>query len=110
MEGPLQEKDWKYMRSIKDELLQELCSRINRQSKQILDDETKTEHRRYGDLYGHIKDSDRIVAECFNDWRRSRLGERIISLRYHKLLTDEHIKELTDSGQEWLANVEKMRF
>jgi len=107
MDGPLQEKDWKTMRSMKDELLQELCSRINQQSKQILKDETKTEHLRYGDLYGHIKVSNQIIADCFDDWRRSRLSMKILSLRHHKLLTDEHVKKLTESGQEWLTNVEK---
>jgi len=105
MEGPLQEKDWKTMRSIKDELLQELCSRINLKSSQILADTTKTPHLRYGDLYGHVKDSDRIVADCFDDWRRSRLSMKIICLRRHKLLTDEHVKHLSNSAQEWIKMI-----
>lgn len=106
MDGPLQEQDWKYMRSIKDELLQELCSRINGQSKRILDEQAETQHRRYGNLYGHIKDSDQIIANCFNDWRRSRLGEKIIFLCRHKLLSKEHVKHLSDSAQEWLKMID----
>lgn len=109
MDGPFQEKDWKTMRHLKDELLQELCARINRQSRQILADESKSEHQRYLDLYRHIHDSDEIVAECFNDWRRSRLELRILSLRRHKLMTDEHVQRLSDGGQDWLATIESRR-
>jgi hypothetical protein len=29
MEGPVTERDWKYLRSIKDEMLYALCLRIN---------------------------------------------------------------------------------
>jgi len=107
MEGPLQEKDWKTMRSIKDELLQELCSRINQQSSQILNDTAKTSHQRYGDLYDHVKDSDRIVADCFDGWSRSRLNMKISFLRHHKLLTDEHVKHFSDSAQEWMKMTDK---
>ena len=107
MEGPLQERDWKYMRSIENELLQELCSRINRQSAQILDDAEKTQHERYGELYSHIKDSDRIIGDCFNDWSRSRLDMKIIFLRRHNLLTDEHVEGLSDSAQEWMKKMDE---
>jgi len=107
MEGPLQEKDWKTMRSIKDELLQELCSRINQQSAQILNDAEKTPHERYGALYGHIKDSDQIIGDCFDGLRRSRLGDKLLFLRRHKLLTDEHIQNLSDSAQEWMKMLDE---
>jgi len=106
MDGPLQERDWKTMRSIKDELLQKLCSRINLKSTQILNDAAKTPHERYGELYGHIKDSDQILGNCFDDWRRSRLSMKTIFLRRHKLLTDEHVKQLSDSAQEWMKMID----
>jgi hypothetical protein len=47
MDGWLQEKDWKYLKGIRNELLQKLCARINQHSVQILTDATHTPHEKY---------------------------------------------------------------
>ncbi len=44
----------------------------------------------------HIEQSDKIVVECFNDWRRSTTWMKIQFLRQHDLLTDEHIDQMSD--------------
>ena len=107
MDGPLKERDWKYMRSIREDLLQELCDRINHQSSEILNYPDQTPHKRYGTLYDHIQDSDKIVANCFDDWRRSRLDATVCFLRRNQLLTDEHINHFSDDAQDWMKRIEK---
>lgn len=54
------EQDWKYIRSIHDELLANLCERINLESVTILNKHTNAEHKVYLALYQHIRTSDRI--------------------------------------------------
>ncbi len=55
-----------------------------------------SEHEKYLNLYKHINKSDKIIADCFNDWRRSNIDIKIRSLRHHDLLTDEHLNNMSD--------------
>jgi len=102
MTRSIPEKDWKYLRNIREELLSDLCKKINQDAVAILGSECGSEHNKYLKLYKHIEVSDRIVADCFNDWRRSNLWLKLPLLRRHNLLTDEHITNLTDESRELL--------
>jgi hypothetical protein len=74
MTGPILERDWKYLGSIKDELLNEICSRILTGAVKIAAGSEKDRpHQRYLTLYRYIEKSDSIVGDCFNDWRRSAI-------------------------------------
>ena len=84
------------MRSVKSELLATLCRRINEETAAILDDETLAPHDKYLSVYQHIQESDAIVAECFDNWRRSTLMLRLLALAKHDLLTDEQLARLSD--------------
>lgn len=108
MEGPIQEKDWKYMRSIRDALLHTLCWHINEKAKEIIESKAGNAHERYLELFRHIQDSDDIVASCFNDWRRSNINLKILCLRREGLLTDEHVQNFSDGAKDWLSKVEAM--
>ena len=107
LQEPFQELDWKYMRSIYDELLHALCTRINDQAVALARSRLGNPHDRYLELFTHIKESDRIVAECFNDWRRSNIGLTIVMLRHHGLLQDAHVEHLNPDVQQWLAALEE---
>jgi hypothetical protein len=94
MSGRLPENEWKYLRSIEPELLSTLCRKINQKAAQLLNSEFESEHKKYLALYKHIEASDKIVADCFNDWRRPTLWFIVPLLRMHELLKDEHIAKL----------------
>ena len=109
MEGPIKERDWKYLRAIHDEMLHELCTRINEQAVAIVaDTDQGNPHERYVKLCRHIQDSDDVIAACFNDWRRSTIGVRILALRSHGLLTSSHVQNLSDTAREWMEKVEEL--
>jgi hypothetical protein len=108
MEKTLEERDWKYLRSIRDDMLQELCSRSNGEVADILADEARSPRERYFAVWRHLKACDRIVTECFDDWRRSRLGDRILSLRRHGVLKDSHVQNLSESAREWLCRADEL--
>jgi hypothetical protein len=91
MSVSLPEKGWKYLRSIEPELLSDLCRKINQKAAQLLSSEFESEHKKYLALYKHIETSDKIVADCFNDWRRSTLTLKLALLRRHKVLKDEQM-------------------
>ncbi len=108
MDGAIQERDWKYLSSIKEELLNELCSRILTNVAKVAAEEKGSPHERDLTLFRYIDESDDIIAECFNDWRRSRIGSRILNMRRHRLLTDEHIRHMSEKAQQWLHMVEEL--
>ena len=108
MSGSLPERDWKYLRSIEPELLSALCRKINQRAAQLLNSEFESEHKKYLAIYKHIKASDKIVADCFNDWRRSNLWLIVPLLRRYNLLKDEHIANLSDAARELLDKFEQL--
>ena len=95
MENSIPERDWKYLRRIKPELLSILCRRINLSAAKILRAKEESEHDKYIKLYKHIEESDCIIADCFNDWRRSNIRLKLHFLIHHRLLTDEQIENLS---------------
>ena len=102
MTSSISENDWKYLRSIHDELLASLCRRINNKTVEILNSQDKTDHDKYLKAYRHINDSDGIVAECFNDWRRSTIGVRLISMQRNRLLTEPHLENLSEKTRVFI--------
>jgi hypothetical protein len=106
--APVEERDWKYMRSIRGEMLHALCSRINQQAAAIAQSRTGTPHDRYLKLFRHIRDSDRIVAACFDDWRRSNIWSKILLLRREDLLADSQVANFSENGKEWLRKIETL--
>ena len=96
MAHELPERDWKYLRSIQKDLLNDLCWRINQKAAGIVSSKTESEHDKYLKLYRHIEASNNIIAECFDDWSRSKLWLRLISMCNHKLLSAEHIMHLSE--------------
>jgi hypothetical protein len=109
MTGSIPERDWKYMKGIKNNLLGMLCQQINRKSVDILNEHAGSEYQKYLRIYEHIKNSDRIIAECFDDWRRSSLMKKLIALQYYKILTGEHIEQLSDETQLKLNALKKLQ-
>lgn len=106
MASPTPERNWKYMKKVKEELLAALCKQINGQAMEILKSEANSEHERYVRLYRHVRNSDGIVANCFDDWRRSTLLMKLVALQRHGLLTSDHIQHLSEETQKRLKALE----
>ena len=109
MADSMPERDWKYMRSIHDEILAALCDQINSQSEVILKQGRDTPHKAYLDLYRPIQESDDVIACCFNDWRRSTLQMKLSVLHEHGLLTEAHIQKLSPEAQERLKALKELK-
>lgn len=84
------EEDWHILSHLKSVALDRLCSRILKKAAKIAEDETQsTTHERYLKLYRHIINSDKDVARCFNDWRRSNAIFILANWKHEKLITDQ---------------------
>src|SRR5213592_1181621 len=97
------ERDWKYASKLKSKFLDRLCQRINSKSLLILNDLTQTQHDRYLSLYRHIKESDRLIALGFNDWKRSMAFQCLTFYRQQGLMTNEEYDGLSDETKQVIA-------
>lgn len=57
-------------------------------------------HETFLRLYSYINDQNEVMADCFNDWRRSNILAKLSHLRRHGLLTDEHLARLSAETRE----------
>ncbi len=91
----MSESDWKLLSRNKEEYLNRLCSNILAEIQRISDDNTKTQHQRYGAIYGLIRDRDRVIADIFNRWSRSQFDKIVVQL-IHEGLIDKDLIGFTD--------------
>jgi hypothetical protein len=103
------EGDWKKMRAWRDPLIAKLCHAINEFSQEILADDSVSDHERYRRLYGHIQRADHIISDCFDDWRRSTLGTRILALYRWQLLSDDQFESLSEDFQGMIGILDPKR-
>ena len=101
------ERDWKFMRKIQPDLLSQLCERINKKSVALLAGEG-SEQDKYLKLYKHIMKSNKIIADCFDDWRRSNLELKLAYLQRHVLLTPDTMLHLSEEMQKSLKVLQEM--
>jgi hypothetical protein len=100
----LQEADWKYVSRLKPVLLERLCNRIldRLQSECLLEKRSAGAHEQYLRVFKLVADQDRVVADCFDDWSRSKLLEKIACLSKHKVITQDELLGLSDETRDIL--------
>jgi hypothetical protein len=89
------ESDWKYLTTIKDELLGTLCKDINDAASKIIHDPLLSQHEKFLRLFRHINESNEVVAKCFDDWRRANILFKLLWLREQHLLTEMQLSRLS---------------
>jgi len=94
------EADWKYMRTLQPALLERLCERINHKTSAILNDSTRTAYERYLAVFKKTPKDDRVVADCFDDWRRSTIFTRILTIYWQGLFTENELQGFTQQTRE----------
>lgn len=101
----IKESDWKYLRKLKPILLERACAKINRDAQKLLENKDNIDqYQLYLTLYKYYKEEDEVIAECFNDHRRSMAKFRIISLVKHGIMTDDELQGFSDETRETVAH------
>src|SRR5215831_19072166 len=99
------DSDWKYLRTIKDTMLETLCRRLNDAALLICTDTKLTECEKYQGLREHVYSESERVARCFDDWRRSNIIMKLLALHQERLLTEEHISHLSTETRQRLKGL-----
>jgi hypothetical protein len=100
----INESDWKYLHRIKKTLLDRLCNRIldRIQAECSVQKREPDAHEQYCKIYNFVKNEDKVVADCFDDWRRSTIIFHIIFLIQHQVMTEEEVEQLSDETKQRL--------
>jgi hypothetical protein len=86
----LPETDWKQLTRLKPLALERLCLRILEEAQALIAAAGEGDsHRVYLALFNHIQERDRLIADGFDDWSRSRAIEHLVVWRGRHLVTDE---------------------
>ncbi len=90
------EREWKILRRLKPLALERLTRRILEGAQEIIASaEEGKSHDAYLKLFRYIDEQDKIVADCFDDWRRSTADITLLYWRRYELITDEEFQAFT---------------
>ena len=102
------ESDWKYLRTIKDDMLDTLCKRINDGASLIYSNKKLSEYEKFRNLLEHIHEGQGRVANCFDDWRRSTVIMKLLALHEERLLTKEHLSHFSTETRQRLRDLSEL--
>ena len=89
------EKDWKYIKSIMPILLNKNSENIINKIKNEINDNSKDYFKKYCIINEILDKENKIFSYCFDDWKRSNIFIKVITLIKNNLLTEEHLRNFT---------------
>ncbi|MCP5049875.1 MAG: hypothetical protein GY940_22090 [bacterium] len=97
----IKESDWKYLGKLFPILLERAGGIINKKAQAILENKKNQEQLKvYRSLYRHIKESDEMIADCFDDHKRSRAKQKILMLMQYEIKLEEEFEKFSDDTKE----------
>jgi hypothetical protein len=98
----MQEADWKVMRKLIPGLRERYLRRRNEEFIALLSASGKTETERFWDTDDAIRREAKVLRDCLDDLRRSRLFEILLLMRHHGMFLDEDLAQFSDDAQKEL--------
>ncbi|MBY4677295.1 hypothetical protein [Marinobacterium arenosum] len=98
------ERDWKRLRSMKQELLNEACQQIFDKVEAICRQRDNDPHAAYLKLWKLLSAEDEKIVEMFDDHRRSTALLKLIYLRQYGFLSDDDLALFSEETQQELAH------
>jgi len=103
------EKDWKVIRKLKDQLLQDFCDDTLNQLKPIINNQENGSHKAYLKLWKVLNKKDDELANMFNDLRRSTAYFKLAAWRNSGILADRDFKRFSEETQYLIHSLLEMR-
>ncbi len=104
----IKESDWKYLKKLKPILLERACANINKEAQLILENKENRDHYQvYMAIYDHYQKKDDMIADCFNDYRRSTAKRRILSLVYYGIMSEDELQGFSEDTKEFVELMRK---
>ncbi len=93
------ERDWKKLRSMKDEKLQIACERIFEKITPVIEVRGGESHKAYLDLWKILNKEDKKLGVMFDDIKRSSAILKIAAWKQNGLLSEEEFCQFSEETQ-----------
>jgi hypothetical protein len=91
------ESDWQKLRVIRERALQRYCAGILAWLRtQVETENLENAHKHYLAIYKEIDKRDRLLADLFDDWRRSSAIITLMKWTAHGLVTQDEFESLSE--------------
>lgn len=105
---PIPESDWKIFRRVRTAALARYCERVLAEVARLACDTSIESHDRYLQVYKLIHERDKLMANTFNDFRRSTAELQLLIMKSHGMLTDEECAQFSpEIRAKWTALLER---
>jgi uncharacterized protein YutE (UPF0331/DUF86 family) len=94
------ERDWKKLRGMKEKYLQIVCGRILDKVSKIVEERGEGNHQTYLRLWKTMRQEDSLIADMFDDFKRSTAILKLMIWYRHKLIDKETLKQFSDETRE----------
>lgn len=99
------EKDWRQLRAMQNEKLALACGQILEAVEAVAKNRKGKEHEAFLKLWEETVSGNRLIAELFDDVRRSNALLKLMAWRRHSLLSEAEIALFSEETQRWLQSV-----
>lgn len=102
------EKDWKKLRSIEEDLLDNACGVALANIKTLIDKRQGGNYKTFKNLWGAIKDEDKKIGHMFDDMKRSEAMLRIVFMFKYNIINEDLLGEFGDETQSFVKKMIKL--
>ncbi len=92
----ISERDWKRLRKMKPEVLEEVCTQVFIVVRELIDGKSGSNHKKYLELFRLMRKHDCEISEMFDDLKRSNAMQKVAAWRKYGFLTDEALSEFSE--------------
>ena len=94
------ERDWKIFRRLGKIALDRHCKQTLDRVEEIVHSENLSHHARYLELYKFVQDRDKLMADAFDDARRSTAVAQLVRMVSLGLVSENEMAELSEELRE----------
>jgi hypothetical protein len=95
MPREIKESDWKVLRRLHPHALERFCERVLAEIDRVENDNARSFHRRYLDIFEIVQRRDREMGRIFNDLKRSNALAMLTQMRANDLLMEREFSSLS---------------
>jgi len=105
----MQESEWKRFRQLHVVALNRFCEKVLQEISQITADATKSPHERYLQIFKVLRERDRVVADAFDDLRRSTALMQLAIIYAQGLINDDELRDFTQETRDAVLSMSRPR-
>jgi hypothetical protein len=99
------EADWKNYKSIVHGLRERYLSNRNKELIAILSRDSNTPTENFWNANGRMKEIERIISDCLDDHRRSRMLSNLMLMYYHQMITDDDLNGFSEEVRGCISTI-----